>query len=279
MSSPVTVEERRRDLAPVSNDESLYTRLPLNTEPTCTLDGVLKGFEAERRRAAQSGTPAASLVGPAYPSISSLLNPERASHSHPLSKVFTDILSKFPSISGVPEQVAVLYIMFLIMRWHIAPTQENFERLPPWARPVRSQLEIAHPAWIDHLPWPLMRDRMTRTQSLTTYHFDSFFIPFTTTLSLNWPYEPDSCLLPTKTASAGSTPGLENNASPAAGGAAIDNVLDGEEFSINPVFESHLRNLGNWSLGTPFRNAFPDLVDDVQIKDERRPSPLPLLNE
>lgn len=153
LANAASKESRRRDLIPAPSDEPLYQRLPLNVEPTCTLDGVLKGFEEERRRAAQSGTPAASLVGPAYPSISSLLNPTRAAKSHPLSKVFTDILGRFPSIDAVPEQVAVLYIMFLIMRWHIAPTQENFERLPEWARPVRSQLEIPHPAWIDHLPW------------------------------------------------------------------------------------------------------------------------------
>ena len=153
-SSPSAIDARRRDLIPTASDEPpLYKRLPLNTEPTCTLDGILRGFEAERRRAAQSGTPAATLVGPSYPSISSLLNPTRAANSHPLSKVFTDILSRFPSISEVPEQIAVLYIMFLIMRWHIAPTQENYDRLPEWARPVKSQLEIAHPAWIDHLPW------------------------------------------------------------------------------------------------------------------------------
>lgn len=152
-TNPSITEARRRELVPLATEEPLFRRLPLNTEPTCTLDNVLKGFEAERRRAAQSGTPAASLVGPAYPSISSLLNPTRAANSHPLSKVFTDILSRFPSISEVPEQVAVLYIMFLVMRWHVAPTQENYERLPEWARPVRSQLEIAHPAWVDHLPW------------------------------------------------------------------------------------------------------------------------------
>ena len=152
-TSPSSVESRSRDLVPLPTNVPLYTRLPLNTEPTCTLDSILGGFEAERQRAAQAGTPTASLVGPPYPSISSLLNPTRAVDSHPLSKVFTDILAKFPSISDVPEQIAVLYIMFLVMRWHIAPTQENFERLPEWVRPVRSQLEIPHPAWIDHLPW------------------------------------------------------------------------------------------------------------------------------
>ncbi|KAF1351042.1 hypothetical protein BDV97DRAFT_350946 [Delphinella strobiligena] len=275
-------ESRRRELVPIPNQDFIYTRLPLNTEPTCTFDQLLSGFEAERRRAAQSGTPTATLVGPAYPSISSLLNPTRAQKSHPLSKVFTDIVTTFPSISDVPEQVAVLYIMFLIMRWHIAPTQENYERLPEWTRPVRSQLESAHPSWIDHLPWPMMRDRLVRAtaQSPSAYPFESFFVPFTTTLSLNWPYESTQCLLPaayhTKPSTASSGDGTVPDPSDASVTAtAIENVVngvdDGDEFMINPVFESHLRNLDNWSLGSPFRNAFPDLVEDVKIKDVRPP--------
>lgn len=146
-------ESMYNELLPTPTDRPFHTRLPLNTEPTCPLDRILLDFQAERLRMTASGTPSASLVGPAYPSISSLLNPSRASAAHPLSKLLTDIISKFPSISGMPERVAVLHIMFLIMRWHISPTQENFDRLPPWAVPVKSQLEVPHPAWVDHLPW------------------------------------------------------------------------------------------------------------------------------
>lgn len=127
-----------------------------------------------------------------------------------------------------------------------------------------------------------MRDRLVRAtaQSSSAYPFDSFFVPFTTTLSLNWPYESTQCLLPaayhTKSSTASSGDGTVPNPSDASvTAAAIENVVngvdDGEEFMINPVFESHLRNLDNWSLGSPFRNAFPDLVEDVKIKDVRPP--------
>jgi len=62
-------------------------------------------------------------------------------------------------------------------------------------------------------------------------------------LSLNWPYEASDCLL--------SVPGSE-------------------ELSINPVFEQHLRDLNNWSLGPAFAKAFPILVETTKIKDVRR---------
>jgi hypothetical protein len=212
-----------------------------NGPPTCPLDSLLLDFLHERHQQASEGVSTPKLVGPAYPSVSSLLNPARSVNSHPLSKVFTDILATFPDLSTLPEKVAVLYIMFLIMRWQISPTQENYDRLPEWATPRPSQLFTPHPAWVDHLPFPKMRDRLVRDYNPRDYLFDNFFIPFTTTLSLNWPYEPTDTLL--------SSP-------------------ESDELMINPVFERHLRRLENWSLGPAFAKAFPGLQDTYRLKTE-----------
>ncbi|CBF89018.1 hypothetical protein AN0671.2 [Aspergillus nidulans FGSC A4] len=208
-----------------------------NIAPTCTLDAILLDFLHNRQREAAKGVPKQKLVGPAYPSVSSLLNPEKSVYSHPLSKVFTDILRTFPDISSLPEQVAVLYSMFLLMRWQIYPTAENYHRLPDWLTPRPSQLLTPHPAWIDYLPWPRMRDRLV--MSYHEYPFDNWFIPFTRTLSVNWPYEPTDCLLST-----GET----------------------DELIINPVFERHFADINNWTLGPAFAEAFPQLVETTKIK-------------
>lgn len=210
-----------------------------NGPPTCPLDSLLLDFLHERQQLAAEGVATPKLVGPAYPSVSSLLNPARSVHSHPLSQVFTDILGTFPDISTLPEKVATLYIMFLIMRWQISPTQENYDRLPEWVTPRPSQLFTPHPAWIDHVPWPRMRDKLVRDYNPDEYLFDNFFIPFTTTMSVNWPYEPEDSLLAS---------------------------MEGEELVINPVFERHLRRLDNWSLGPAFAQAFPGLVDTFRLK-------------
>lgn len=81
--------------------------------------------------------------------------------------------------------------------------------------------------------------------SYQNYPFENWFIPYTTTLSLNWPYEPTDALL---------------------------KKSDGE-LVINPVFETHLRNLQNWSLGPAFAKAHPMLADTVRIKDNRKINP------
>jgi len=225
---------------PAAGQEMIGHAAPIrNGPPTCPLDNILLDFLHERQQQAAEGVATPKLVGPAYPSVSSLLNPSKAATSHPLSKVFTDILATFPDLSTLPEKVATLYFMFLIMRWQISPTQENYDRLPEWLTPRPSQLFTSHPAWIDHLPFPKMRDRLVRDYNPRDYLFDNFFIPFTTTISVNWPYEPTDTLL---------------------------SGVDGEDLVINPVFERHLRRLDNWSLGPAFAKAFPGLQDTYRLK-------------
>ncbi|KAJ6781878.1 hypothetical protein PWT90_08034 [Aphanocladium album] len=216
------------------------------TAPTCPLDTLLLDFLGERRQRTAEGRPVHEVIGPRYPSVSSLLNPSHSVYSHPLSRVFTDILAKFPDISGLPERVAVLYVMFLLMRWQVSPTRENYDRLPPWVRPLRVQLLTPHPAWLDHLPFPRMREvlvhALANPATAGEYPFDNFFIPYTTTLTLSWPYHDTDTLLQSP---------------------------HSEELMINPVFERHLRNLDNWKLGEAFARAFPGLADTCNVPPEQ----------
>jgi hypothetical protein len=114
---------------------------------------IMLDFLADRRQRAAEGVPLKTLVGPLYPNFTALVYPDRQIDAHPLSKLFTDILRTFPDICGLPEQVAVVFIMFLVMRWEIEPTQENYDRLPEWVTPRPSQLFTPHPCWVDNLPW------------------------------------------------------------------------------------------------------------------------------
>lgn len=249
---------------PSQSTTHAWNMLPKNCPPTCPLDRILLDFQRERRAntshsSGSSQTPA--YTSPAYPSISNLLNPTHtttpdttsspslgqnttklaALHkpSDPLSTLMTDIISKFPNISGLPEQVATTFIMFIYMRWQVYPTQENYERLPDWLTPRPSQLFSPHPAWMDHLPWPRMRDKLVHNHA--DYQFESWFLPFTSGLSVNWPYEAHDCLISTG---------------------------DPEDPIINPVFERHIYRLDNWTLGPMFTAAFPALADTVHVRDK-----------
>ena len=122
----------------------------------------------------------------------------------------------------------------------VYPTQANYERLPDWYTPRPSQLFTPHPAWLDYLPWPRLRDKLV--DAYPQYPFENWFIPFTSGLSVNWPYEPTDCLLSTS---------------------------EHEESTINPVFERHVMRLENWSVGPAFVAAFPELADTVRVKQNQ----------
>ncbi|PNP49093.1 hypothetical protein THARTR1_10167 [Trichoderma harzianum] len=211
-----------------------FSRPLRNCSPTCPLDALLLDFLSERQQRAAEGYEPSEVSGPRYPSVSSLLNPANSKFSHPVSRVFTDIITKFPEVSGLPEKVAILYLMFLFMRWQIYPTKENLERLPEWIHPLPCQYEIPHAAWMDFLPYPAMRERVIRAENPDLFYFDNFFLPFTSTFSISWPYEEAHTLLRNP---------------------------DSDEIMINPVFESHMQNLDNWKLGRLFAESFPMLAD------------------
>jgi hypothetical protein len=130
-----------------------YSILPRTTAPSCPLDTLLLDFLVRTQRLAAEGVPTRELSGPAYPNFNMLVNPKTQVDTHPLSKFLMDIIHTFPDVVHLPEQVGIVYIMFLILRWQVEPTQENYERMPEWVQPRPPQLLTPHPQWMDYLPW------------------------------------------------------------------------------------------------------------------------------
>ncbi|RMY02225.1 hypothetical protein D0866_15676, partial [Hortaea werneckii] len=289
--------EDKRSAASTPTDIPAYARLPTHCEPTCVLDSLLADFIVSRRRLYASGASLSEVLGPEYPSFTALIqntpDSDERPAQHPISKVLVDILSKFPDISDLPERVAILYLMFLTVRWIIHPCQESWSRLPEWLKPVAEQVKMGkgegHAVWIDHVPWyvpeqddeigffnfselqtvdvPLValaeglfvdlltgnvnRPRMRALLATTNpKRFDEFFVPFSTTISVNWPASAGDVLVPSSQA-----PGANDGHVP-------------EKLTINPDFESHFRDLSNWSLGRDFVTTFPDIVtDEMRIEN------------
>lgn len=239
--------EQPRSAVPV------YAQLPNNAAATCPLDSLLIDFIASRRALLASGAPMHEVLGPEYPSWAVLHDPSNSGQRdscHPVSALLIDILSKFPDISRLADRVAVLYIMFLLMRWFICPCEGCYTRLPEWVRPIPEQLEKGpgHAVWMDNVPWPGMRKILATSFATEAVRFEDFFVPYTTSISLNWPYSADEVLMPAE--------GVEG----AAGGVG--------GLTLNPSFESHLRVLGNWSLGRKFEVRFPELIGDGGVRIE-----------
>ena len=152
--------------------------------------------------------------------------------------------------------------MYLLMRYALSPTPENHDRLPHWFQPRPSQLLTPHPAWTDYLPWPRMRDKLVQIHPHVP--FDEFFIPYTTTVSLNWPHGQDMILVPAggggEGAGTGATTANMATAAVGLGGVAAGDLV------LTAAFEEHMMDLGNWSLGPAFARAHPALAGTVKIK-------------
>ncbi|TVY48146.1 hypothetical protein LOCC1_G001929 [Lachnellula occidentalis] len=204
-----------------------------NSPPTCPLDSLLLDFLHSRQVQAADGVATPKLVGPAYPSVSSLLNPAKSAQSHPLSKVFTDILATFPDLSTLPEKVAVLYIIKLRPTPRLGNAASLSTLLPP------PSLDRSSPLSQDARPpgTGIQPTRLPLRQVVHTVHHND---------------QPELALRATDT---------------------LLSSPESDELMINPVFERHLRRLENWSLGPAFAKAFPGLNDTYRLKTDgdRRP--------
>lgn len=76
------------------------------------------------------------------------------------------------------------------------------------------------------------------------YPFDNWFIPFTTGMSVNWPYEDRGCLLWT-----------ENE----------------QEATVNPIFVQHIMRLDNWSVGPMFNETHAELACNAIVREKPPP--------
>lgn len=242
-SHPAVSPHRPDAYYPPQGEQQIWATPSLHHERTCTMDDILLKLLQERRDLLAQGQPRSAVVGPRYPSVASLLNKD-SSPTHPLSDIFIAIIHTFPSLNRLPEQLATVYLMFLIMRWQVELTEESYDRLLPFARPVPIQLTKPHPAWMDMVPFPLMREAMIR--NMGEYDIDEFWVPYTNTLSVNWPYDDSYVLIQM----------------PGTGGE------QGEpEVTINPVFDQHIRNVENWTVGEAFRRRFPELHGTFKLKE------------
>lgn len=236
-----------------TDDAALAAQILAQTKMTCPLDYLLGDFIKTRRAQLATGASLAEVIGPEKPSLLSLTHPEaKRSPSDCLTPLLLDILSKFPDIDRDPDRIGVLLGMYYLTRWFICPCQPCLTRVPNWCIPIPEARDTRHAVWVDYLPWPEMRRRLilARTPG-TRINFDDFFVTFTYTMSINWPYGRDSCLTvtPPKSDDPSAPPSVE----------------------LDPGFEQHIRRLENWSLGPEFVSNFPELVDEsVRIVDRRK---------
>ncbi|KAI5261099.1 hypothetical protein E4T47_09514 [Aureobasidium subglaciale] len=211
-----------------SPNEAVYTSLPLHMSPTCPLDHILLGFLTSNRTIHSNGTSSELLAGFEKASVSGFVHKKSDHSSHPISKVMCEIMSTYPSV-GRAEQLGLFYLLHQTMRWLIVPVRQNYMSKPNWLRPTVTQITVPHPAWIDNVPWPEVRDRIIMCPH--RYPYDLWTANFTQTVKVAWPYEISDAWV----------------------------ERDGD-YVLHSIFEKHIRKLENWSVSPRFGQVFPDLM-------------------
>ncbi|KAI0152595.1 hypothetical protein GGR57DRAFT_469621 [Xylariaceae sp. FL1272] len=204
---------------------------PLHSAPNCISDQILQGFLSLKRDELLASKNPAMLRGTytAGPDLCSLISKDRRSDDD-ISNVVGDIIRSYHEIDTLPQKIAAFYIMFTLTKWMVWLDEQSWHHLPAWMRPTPVQVSTAHAAWIDRIPWPKARDYLVADPRIT---LDDFAAAYSTSFSVNWPYEPSLVLIP---------------------GTGESRQV------INPVFEEHLRQLKNWTVGMVFRDRWPELA-------------------
>lgn len=202
----------------LNNTDNVWAAIPRHTTATCLVDSVLLDLTRQRRQQDN----ACEFQKAAFPSIQSLLNPcsEQQAKNSPVTFAIVNRIIRVMTVSTLPEQIAILHVMSTVVRWLISPTEANYDAMPEWLRPGAAQLAVPHAAWLDLVVWPRARERLCRWQK---YHGQHAVVSAicNESLTINWPYHTADIIL----------------------------HYNGGEAVLNPIFDRHIKNIDNWTIG------------------------------
>lgn len=141
-------------------------------------------------------------------------------------------------------KLASVYVLACLMRWLLNPTQETYATVPALMRPTLQQRMRSHPASVDVVAMPAIRDALIDNMR------DFLDAILQAGLDVSWPRSVNEALLVIRPK-----------------GANIRNT--DEHVFISPEFAAHVGNPKNWILGRKILAHFPELAtSDTTISGE-----------
>lgn len=178
-----------------------------------------------------------------FPNVSALLN--HAEHDGPVPSQQPISSAASAHVHGSPlqplvERLGITYCLSHLVRWLVSLSKDTYDRMPTYLRPTPLQLAVPHPAWVDLVIFPAVRDELIRLRDWDSDRFEAFRTGTASSLSVNWPFV-DS-------------------------GAVVELGDDGQVVALNPIFEAHVRNLDNWTVSAQVAREFPSLAPYVCVR-------------
>ncbi|KAK4904842.1 hypothetical protein LTR49_025772 [Elasticomyces elasticus] len=146
------------------------------------------------------------------------------------------VTSQFDCL-GVPERLGLMLLCGRYLRWLVTKSVDDYQQVPDCMKPTQTQVIMPHEMWIDLIPWPNVRDVLTR-QAHNAVQLRDNPVSFASLVTLDWPYPPADL---------------------------IDHVLCTGAVSLSPLFERQALELDNWSLQPQALSKYPQLAGHVKI--------------
>ena len=141
----------------------------------------------------------------------------------------------FGTWTNKAQRIALMYVCQTLLQFRENPTKENLERVPKWFRPRPAQDKISHPAVIDFLIWPGMRDRLVFEHVKYTSTGD-FSAAFVKNFNFNWPYTDEKMY-------------------------TFNPMI--QQYEVSKLFLEHAYDFKNWTMKPEFFKLFPEMQHDV----------------
>lgn len=156
--------------------------------------------------------------------------------SHPVWSAIRAVDQKvFGAWVSKAARIAVMYACQTMLQYREAPTKENLARVPKYLLPRPSQQRLQHPAVIDYLVWPGLRDRLVfeHEKYTRTGEFSAAFVKYA---HFDWPYTDDDIFIPD--ASTG-------------------------DWRVSENFLQKVYDHRSWSMLPGFFDLYPEMIHDI----------------
>lgn len=135
-----------------------------------------------------------------------------------------------------PERLAMGWVIYHFSRWITAPSPENYERIPPFLRPIEDQMNTPHPIVLSWIPWPKVRLNIIRQWHLHDMDREVLFGLLSCCVKIRWPW-----------------------------GVKILERNDKNELCIKPAFYETFMKEEGWGITPEFISRFPNSMTDVDV--------------
>ncbi|KAJ9624514.1 hypothetical protein H2203_005249 [Taxawa tesnikishii (nom. ined.)] len=139
----------------------------------------------------------------------------------------------------IAEALVIIRSAAALMTRSLLLTEQTFAALPGWAKPTPLQQYVPHPAWIDFIPFPQLRDFFINHPDLAT---SPKWLPLLyQTFQCGWNFPIHDCI-----------------------------CMDGttRHTYLNPYFERHISEGSSFSVGGVLQQYIPQLGNLVPVRGE-----------